>query len=153
MKAKSGETTKAKNNAQSALTLKKIIKGKKTKKQKIDIGKIIKHFENHFTDQEADEIAKELTSFYRPVNESEVREAVKKLSNNKTPGPDEVTSEDLKKSDPKKVTKTLNDMLRERDEKLLNTLVNPLSTHRKFISLIIRKRVNPEVRESECESW
>ena len=62
-----------------------------------------------------EEIAKEPTSFFELVNESEVTEAVKKLSINKTPGPDEVNSEDLKNSDPKNGHKNTVDMLRERD--------------------------------------
>ena len=81
MKTETGEITKAKNNAQSALALKKIIKGnERTKKQKNDSSKITKHFENHFTDPETEELAKGSTSFFRLIIESEVREAVKKLS-------------------------------------------------------------------------
>ena len=108
-----------------------------------------------------------MTSFFRLVNESEVREAAKKPSNNKTPGPDEVNSEDLKTSDPKTVTKTLNEMLRERNGKHTNGYkvlllkpgkdrtepdsyrpVNLLSTYRKLISLINLKRINPKMEAS-----
>ena len=162
-----GENIKTKNNAQ-ALVLKKIIKGKeRTEKQKIDLGKITKHFESHFTNPEAEELAKGLTSFFGLVNESEVREAAKKPSNSKTPGPDEVTSEDLKTSDQKTVRKTLNEMLRERDGKHTNGYmvlllkpgkdrtepvsyrpVNLLSTYRKLSSLIILERINPKIEAS-----
>ena len=97
--------------------LKKIIQGnERTKRQEIDLGKITNYFENHFTDPEAEEIAKEPTSCFRLINESEVREAVKKLSNKMNSGPNEVTPEDLKNSDTKTVTKTLNEKLRERRE-------------------------------------
>ena len=87
------------------------------------------------------------------------------------PGPDEVVSEDLKKSDPKMVTKTLSDMLREKDEKLTSGYMEPilepgkdgtkpdsympvniLSTYRKLSSLIILKRINPKIEASMLPS-
>ena len=103
--------------AQLALDPKKIIKGeKRTKKEKIDLVKITKHSKNHFTDPEAEEMVKESTSFSDWLM-NQVREAVQKLSNNKSPGPTKLPQ---KKSDPKTVIKTLNEVLRERDEKFTN---------------------------------
>ena len=97
--------------------LKKIIQGnERTKRQKIDLGKITNYFENHFTDPEAEEIAKEPTSCFRQINESEVREAVKKLSNKMNSGPKELTPEDLKNSDTKTDKNT--EWKAQRDEKL-----------------------------------
>ena len=52
-----GEITKTKNNAQAALALKMIIKGnERTKKQKIFLDKITKHFENPFTNPDEEEL-------------------------------------------------------------------------------------------------
>ena len=88
---------------------------RENKDTKTDLCKVNKHFENPFTDPEAEGITKEPTNFFRLVIKSEVREAVKKLSNNKTPGQDEVTSEDLKKYDPLTVTKTRNAQRKKRE--------------------------------------
>ena len=75
-----------------------------------------------------------------------------------------MTLEDQKKSEPKTVTKTLNEMLRETDEKLtigymvpilkpgkdgtkpdIYRSVNLLSTYLKLISLILLKKINPKI--------
>ena len=82
-----------------------------------------------------------------------------------------MTSEDLKKFYLKTVTITLNEMLRERDEKLTNGYIIPiqksgknenkpdgytpvslLSTYRKLISLIILKRINTKIEASMLPS-
>ena len=92
---------KAKNNAQASLALKKVISSqnqkKETHKQEADITELTTFFEKHFTDNEAEDLNKRPVSFYQRTSKAEVASAIKKLSKNKAPGPDETTGENLKK--------------------------------------------------------
>ena len=90
----------------------------------------------------------------------EIAKARTKLRNNKAPGPDEITSEDLKKEDLVELKDKLNRMIVENDETLTAGYLAPshkpgkdpkktdsyrpvilLSAYRKLLSLIIINRI------------
>ena len=94
-----------------------------------------------------------------------------RLKNRRAPGPDEVTSEDIKKMTDEEIADTLNKMLKNQDKTLTHGYISPilkpnknrlipesyrpvilLSVWRKLLSLIILRRIDDELEQSISRS-
>ena len=82
------------NAKYNALAIKKILFRRKRKKIEVPIEKLTEHFKEAFT---TDNNPSWAPSFTKLVTQEEVKLARKQLKNGKSPGPDDVTAEDLKK--------------------------------------------------------
>ena len=128
------------------------------------MGKITQQFENHFTDQETEELTKGSTSFFRLDFNQKSEKQWRSSQTTKHMDLTKWHQKTWKSPNQKLSQKTLNEMLRERDEKLTNGYmlanlkpgkngtgqdgyipVNLLSNYRKLSSLIILKSTIPKI--------
>ena len=157
---------RAKDNAQSALAIKKLFQ-RPYNKSLVSLSEFTEYFRKQFFSSGAENNMSESQylsnfpiGFKRLVTVDEVAKARTRLRNNRAPGPDQVTSEDLKREDLVTLTDKLNQMIVENDEILTTGYLAPilkpgkdpkktdsyrpvilLSTYRKLLSLITISRI------------
>ena len=140
-------------------------------KQQVDI--VAKHFESVFTENNHEEIIMDKVPLEEPFTTDEVKIAIKKLKNNKSPGEDEIRAEQLKNCDDKtieEITEILNriskgETPKEIKEGLLAPLQKPgkvkgppanlrpvilLSMLRKILAICTMKRIGEKL-DNEIE--
>ena len=166
MLKESNDIMQAKDDAQSSLAIKNIIRKKTRKKPQI---KIEEHT-NYFKDQLQFTICQvEVTSssFWKSVSTSERERTRTKLRNNRATGPDSIRGEDLKRESVEKLTRDLNILILNSDESLTKGYLVPiqkpgkdstkpeshrpvilLSAYRKLLSLIILERIKDQIEGS-----
>ena len=160
--SEANEIMNAKDNAQAALAIKKILFRRKRKKLELPIEKLTEYFKEAFT---MDNNPSWAPSFIKLVTQEEVTLARRQLKNGKAP--DGVSAEDLKKEEITTLTSKLNKLIVGRDKVLTEGFLVPvekpgkdaskpenhrpvilLSAYRKLLSQIILRRINPIIESS-----
>ena len=107
--------TDVRYNAQASLAIKKIISQRRPPPGKqMDIESQRTHFEKHFTKLSSTRVKDFPVSFLQLLSKREMVSAVRDLKNNKAPGPDGLTSEDMKKRRRETFMKKLNMLIRKK---------------------------------------